>query len=78
MTYWGSSAAALSGGGFTPPTLAPIDDVTQVLGLMLFAGVGIFTLLATGRFASAIVAGAAAGGINFGQMARTVTRWVTK
>jgi hypothetical protein len=52
--------------------------VTQVLGLMLFAGVGIFTLLATGRFASAIVAGAAAGGINFGQMARTVTRWVTK
>jgi hypothetical protein len=78
MTYWGSSAAALSGGGFTPPTLAPIDDVTQVLGLMLFAGVGIFTLLATGRFASAIVAGAAAGGINFGQMARTVTRWVTR
>lgn len=75
LTYWGSTPQAL--GTFTPPTLAPIEDITNILGLMLFAGVGIFTLLATGRFANAVVAGAAAGGLNFGRAAKAITRYVS-
>lgn len=74
LTFWGSTPSAL--GTFTAPTLAPLDDITNILGLMLFAGVGIFTLLATGRFSAAVVAGAAAGGLNFAKVARAVTRVV--
>lgn len=74
MAFWGSTPSAL--GSFTVPTLPPIDDITNILGLMLFASVGIFTLLATGRFASTVVAGAAAGGLDFGRAFNAVSRAV--
>jgi len=80
LSFWGATPSAI--GSFTPPTAPPIDDITNIVGLMLFAGVGGFTLLATGRFSSAVVAGAAAGGVNFGKLMNMVTntvapRWVS-
>lgn len=74
LTYQGTTVSAVASGAFTAAPQSPIKDLADVLGLMLFAGVGIFTLLATGRFASAIVAGAAAGGLNFGKAAAAAVK----
>jgi type IV secretory pathway VirB6-like protein len=76
LTYQGTTVSAVASGAFTVAPQSPIKDLADVLGLMLFAGVGIFTLLATGRFANAVVAGAAAGGLNFGKAAAAAVKIV--
>ncbi|KQV92796.1 type IV secretion system protein [Rhizobacter sp. Root1221] len=78
MAYQKSSITALVSGGFLLPVAAPIKDFASVLGMMLFCAVGIFTLLATGRFSSAIVAGAAAGGLNLGSVVSKTKQVVQK
>jgi hypothetical protein len=76
LTYQGTTVSAVASGAFTVAPQSPIKDLADVLGLMLFAGVGIFTLLATGRFSNAVVAGAAAGGLNFGKAAAAAVKIV--
>lgn len=78
MAYQKASITALVSGGFVLPVAAPIKDFASVLGMMLFTAVGIFTLLATGRFSSAIVAGAAAGGLNLGSVVSKTKQVVQK
>jgi hypothetical protein len=63
--------------GLTPGVTGPAPHTTvtglfDVLGLLVFVGVGIFSLTATGSFASAIVMGAGGGGV--GGVVQSVAR----
>lgn len=61
----------------TPPIVIPsISSLVELLGLFVFAAVGIVALLSTGRFASAILAGAGGGG--FGLALQSATKAVAK
>src|SRR5574341_1164391 len=81
LTSMGTNVEAVVSGGFVLPMQPRITDLVDILGRMLFCSVGIFSLLATGRFASAIVAGAAGGGLTFGkagQAIKKLSRYVVK
>jgi hypothetical protein len=73
LTFLHTTAQEVTAGGFRILPQAPIKEFADILGMLLFCGVGGFTLLATGRFASTIVAGAAAGGVDYGKAASPIT-----
>ncbi len=75
LDYLASDVASLMAGR-GPQTHVPVPNFTGMLGLLMFMGVGIFTLSATGGFASAMVSGAGGGGVKFGQMARAASAFV--
>jgi TrbL/VirB6 plasmid conjugal transfer protein len=72
LEYLGSGVAALMAGR-GPQTHVAVPNFSGMLGILMFMGVGIFTLCATGSFASAMVSGAGGGGVKFGQMARAAS-----
>jgi hypothetical protein len=74
LSSMSTTAEAVASSGFTLPMQPRIKDLADILGRMLFCSVGIFSLLATGRFASAIVAGAAGGGLTFGKAAQAIKK----
>lgn len=76
LTYLGTTAQAVASGAFTAPAQPPVKDIADIMGMLLFCSVGIFALLATGRFASAIVSGAGGGGLSFDRIVQPVTRLV--
>ena len=73
MTYMKSTVGALLGGSAPPGAAVNVEGFADVLGLLMFVGVGIFTLGATGSFARAVVMGAGGGGVQFGAMARAAS-----
>lgn len=76
MTYLDSSVSALVGGSAPVGASVNVEGFADVLGLLMFVGVGLFTLGATGSFARAVVAGAGGGGVQFGAMARAASAFV--
>ena len=59
-------------GAYLGKPMPPVGGLADVLGILLFCGVGVYTLACTSRFASAIVAGAGAGGVNFGAVGQAL------
>jgi hypothetical protein len=70
MTFQNATVGALLGGGVSAATVPPVKSFAEVIGLLLFAGVGLFTLMATGAFARSMVMGAGGGGVQFSAIAR--------
>ncbi len=79
ISYLGMGVPELSD-EFTPIVFDPIENFSQILGLLAFVWVGLFALFSTGKFASAVVAGAGGGGIGgaFSGVARSAAMLVSK
>jgi hypothetical protein len=75
MQYLGVGVDMLMAGN-GPQKHVAVTSFGSLLGMQMFLGVGIFTLCATGSFASAMVSGAGGGGVKFGQMARAASAFV--
>jgi type IV secretory pathway VirB6-like protein len=76
LTYQGATVAGLLGGGVAAPVLPKVESFADVLGMLLFATVGVFTLGATGTFARSMVMGAGGGGVQFSAVARNAASFV--
>ena len=70
MTFQGATVGDLLGGTLDTAKVPPVKNFAEVIGLLLFAGVGLFTLTATGAFARSMVTGAGGGGVQFSAIAR--------
>jgi type IV secretory pathway VirB6-like protein len=70
MTFQKATVGALLSGQVYAGTVPPVKNFAEVIGLLLFAGVGLFTLTATGSFARSMVMGAGGGGVQFSAIAR--------
>jgi hypothetical protein len=70
LTYQSTTVAALLGGTVGGTAAPPVKSFGEIIGMLMFAGVGVFTLAATGAFARSMVMGAGGGGVQFSAVAR--------